>query len=169
MNRGGVTSLIWLAGSLAATSVLTAQDSAGDPARAQLDSGAVVRLRWTDGQERARLLAPLTPDSATVRYCRYPSPVCGSTTLNPVRTRPIRELTGLEIRRGSRAGHGALIGAGIGTVGGLLVLLGRGFSDQPALSTGTRIVIVASLAGAWAGLGALVGAASDDWARVPGF
>ena len=169
MNPGGMTSLICLAGSLAATPVLTAQSSAARPARVQLDSGTIVRLRWTGGRERARLLTPLAPDSATVRYCRYPSPVCGGTTLNPVRARPLRELAGLDIRRGSRAGPGALIGAGIGTVGGLLVILGQAFSDRPALSTGDQVLIVASLAGAWAGLGALVGAASDDWARVPGF
>jgi hypothetical protein len=169
MNRGGVMSLIWLAGWLVATPVLAAQDSAAKPARVQLDSGSIVRFRWTDGLERARLLAPLTPDSVTVRYCRYPSPVCGAATINPVRIKSVGELTGLEVRHGSRSGHGALVGAGIGTGLGLLGLLAYAVRDTPALSTRDQLVFVVVSAGVWAGLGALVGAASDDWARVPGF
>jgi hypothetical protein len=153
---------------LLATDGLVAQQSPQHRLeRVQLDSGTIVRLHWNDGSEPARLLAPIGPDSSMVRYCRYPSPVCGGSTLNPLRARSVRDLTGLEVRRGSRAGHGALIGAGIGTVGGLLILLGQSLSDRPAISTGEQILTVVAIAVSWAGLGALVGAASDNWASVP--
>jgi hypothetical protein len=134
---------------------------------ASLDSGTVVRFHWTDGSEKARLVAPLLRGSALVRYCRYPSSVCGESTINPPRTRPIGDLARLDVRRGSRSGRGALIGAGVGTVGGLLVLLGRGLSDAPRLSTGQQIVTVAAPAATWSVLGALIGAASDNWEPVP--
>ena len=132
-----------------------------------LDSGSVVRLHWADGREKARLLAPLEWNSTLVRYCRYPSPVCGEYTLNPPRMRPVSELTRLEVRRGSRTGRGALIGAGFGTLGGLFVLYTQGLSDGPRLSRGQQVLTVAVIAATWSGLGALIGAASDDWATAP--
>jgi hypothetical protein len=132
-----------------------------------LDSGSVVRLHWADRSEKARLLAPLGRDSALVRYCRYPSPVCGESTLNPPRVRPVRDLARLEVRRGSRTGRGALIGAGFGTLAGLLVLHTQGLSDAPHLSGNQQITTVAVLAATWGALGALIGAASDNWEAVP--
>ena len=132
-----------------------------------LDSGTVVRLHWADRSEKARLLAPLGRDSALVRYCRYPSPVCGESTLNPPRMRPVGDLARLEMRRGSRTGRGALIGAGLGTLGGLLVLHTQGLSDAPRLSGNQQIMTVGVSAAIWGGLGALIGAASDNWETVP--
>jgi hypothetical protein len=132
-----------------------------------LDSGSVVRLHWPDGREKARLLAPLEWDSTLVRYCRYPSPVCGPSTINPPRMRPVRELTRVDVRRGSRTVHGALIGAGFGTVGGLFMLWGRGLGDAPPLSSSQRALTVAAFAGVWGAFGALIGAMSDNWAAAP--
>lgn len=60
----------------------------------------------------AMLLAP-TPDSSWVWYCRYPSLVCGPSNLNPSQARFVRDLTSLEIHRGSRAGLGALVGTSL--------------------------------------------------------
>jgi hypothetical protein len=133
----------------------------------KLDSGTIVRLQWADGREKARLLAPFRWDSALVRYCRYPSPVCGESTLNPPRMRPVGDLRRVEVRRGSRTGRGALIGAGFGTLGGLLVLHTRGLSDAPALSRDEQILTLAVMAATWSALGALIGAASDNWAPAP--
>ena len=132
-----------------------------------LDSGEVVRLHWKDGTEKARLLAPLGRDSLLVRYCRYPSPVCGASTINPAKARPVGDLSRLEIRQGSRVGRGALVGAGVGAVGGLLIILGHGLSDQPALSGSTQFFAVAFSAVVWGGFGALVGSFSDNWQTVP--
>jgi hypothetical protein len=61
------------------------------PSRPALDSGTVVRLHWKDGTEKARLLSPLGPDSSLLRYCRYPSPVCGTSNLNPSQARSVRD------------------------------------------------------------------------------
>ena len=127
----------WTAGLVCclAAGPLLAQDG---PRRVVLDSGTVVRLAWPDGREKARLVAPLEPSSPDVRYCRYPSPVCGELTLNPPQARPVRDLTGIEVRRGSRTGRGALIGAGAGVLGGLAYLVGSAYGDRPAQSTGRR-------------------------------
>ncbi len=133
----------------------------------ELDSGTVVRLHWPEGREKARLLAPLRWDSGVVRYCRYPSPICGEATINPPRVRAVRNLVRLEARRGGRTKQGALIGAGIGTLGGLVVLIGHGLSDAPALGTRQRVLTVLAPAGLWSAVGALIGAASDDWEPVP--
>jgi hypothetical protein len=149
---------------LFAVTPLLAQQAPPPP---RLDSGAVVRLHWPDGSERARLLAPLGRDSVLVRYCRYPSPVCGESTLNPPQTRPAGDLARLEVRRGARTGRGALIGAGFGTLGGLLVLYNQGLSDGPRLSTDQQILTVALIAATWSALGGLIGSASDHWETVP--
>jgi hypothetical protein len=133
----------------------------------ELDSGTVVRLHWPEGREKARLLAPLRWDSGVVRYCRYPSPICGEATTNPPRVRAVGGLARLEVRQGARTKQGALIGAGIGTLGGLVILVGQGLSDAPAPNTGQQVLKVVALAGLWSALGALVGAASDDWEPVP--
>jgi hypothetical protein len=132
-----------------------------------LDSGTVVRLHWADGSEKARLLAPLGWNSALVQYCRHPSPVCGESTLNPPRMRPVGDLARLDVRRGSRAGRGALIGAEFGTLGGLIALYTHGLSDAPRLSTDQQMLTVAVIAAAWSALGALIGAASDNWEPIP--
>jgi hypothetical protein len=87
---------------LFAVTPLLAQQAPPPP---RLDSGAVVRLHWPDGSERARLLAPLGRDTVLVRYCRYPSPVCGESTLNPRRTRPVGDLARLEVRPPCRLAH----------------------------------------------------------------
>ena len=87
-------------------------------------------------------------------------------TLNPPQARPVRDLTGIEVRRGSRTGRGALIGAGAGVLGGLAYLVGSAYGDRPAQSTGEQVATVAVLAGVWSALGALIGSASDDWETV---
>jgi hypothetical protein len=132
-----------------------------------LDSSTVVRLHWRDGIEKARLIAPLRPGSSVVRYCRYPAPVCGASTINPPRARSVADLSRLEVRRGSRTGSGALVGAGVGTVGGLVILLGQALTDQPALSGSEQVLIVVVTAAVWSGLGALIGASLDNWQAVP--
>jgi hypothetical protein len=150
--------------SILAATHLAAQDI---PRQTNLDSGTVVRLHWKDGTEKARLLAPLEPASSVVQYCRYPSPACGTTNVNPSQTRSVGDLTRLDIRQGSRAGPGALVGAGVGALGGLLIIFGHSLGDLPASSTGEQVLTVALLAGVWSGLGALVGTSLDDWEAVP--
>lgn len=135
-----------------------------DPVR--LDSGTVVRLHWNDGTEKARLLAPLGKDSL-VRFCGYPASSCGSTSLNPVRVRPLSELSSLELRRGAQTGRGALIGAGVGAAGGLLLLLSYSLSDRLAPSVSEQVLTVGFTTAVWSGLGALVGASLDNWEAVP--
>lgn len=134
---------------------------------AGLDSGTVVRLHWNDATEKATLLAPLGRDSSLVRYCRYPSPVCGASTINPAKARPVGDLSRLEIRRGNRVGRGALIGAGVGAVCGVLILLGHALSEGAPMSGSEQVLAVAFSAAVGGGFGALVGSFSDNWQAVP--
>jgi hypothetical protein len=150
---------------LAATSLSAQQIDTAGFNRIQLDSGAVVRFHWRNGSEKARLLAPISRGSSEARYCRYPAPSCGS-DVNPVRARPLSALNGLDIRRGSRAGRGALVGGAAGLAGGLLIILGESLSDRPADDV-PPVVLVAYLTGVWAGLGALIGLSLDNWKAVP--
>lgn len=150
--------------SLLAALPLLAQD-AHQPV--SLDSGTVVRLFWIDGSEKARLLSPFSWDTPLLRFCRYPSPVCGDSPLNPTRVRPVEALTRLDVRHGSRTGRGALIGAGFGMLGGVFVINIRGLGDVPPLSTGQQILTVAGTTAVWSVIGALIGAASDNWQTVP--
>jgi hypothetical protein len=149
---------------LTAAPLAEAQQVAGP---ATLDSGTVVRLHWAAGKQKATLLAPLGPKSPTVRYCIYPSNVCGESTLNPPVTRPVAELTRVDVRRGTAARRGALTGAAAGAAGGLLFLLGQALRDAPAMSTGQQVAEVAASASVWGGIGALIGAAGDNWEPVP--
>jgi hypothetical protein len=158
---------LWMAALLGILAALPLHaQKAGHPVR--LDSGTVVRLRWLDGREKAVLLAPLDPDSAMVRYCRYPSPVCGESTINPPRARSIDQLAGVDVRRGSHTVRGALIGAGAGTIGTLAILwVARGLGDVPQRSSSQEAGALAVAAAVWGGIGALIGATSDKWRAAP--
>lgn len=134
--------------------------------RIQIDSGTVVRFHWRNGSEKARLLAPLGPGSSAARYCRYPAPSCGS-DVNPARARPLNDLSRLDIRHGSRAGRGALLGAAGGLAGGLLIILGYGLSDRLAPTASEQVLIVGGVTLVWTGLGTLIGASFDNWKEVP--
>jgi hypothetical protein len=82
-------------------------------------------------------------------------------------SRPVTELTRLDVRHGTTARRGALTGAAAGAVGGLLFLLGQALRDAPAMSTGQQVAAVAASTVAWGGIGALIGAAGDNWEPVP--
>jgi hypothetical protein len=129
-----------------------------------LDSATVVRLHWTDGREKARLLAPLGPGTVLIRYCRYPSPVCGESTINPPRSRSPRDLTRVDLRRGSQTMRGALIGAGFGALVTIATLrLADAIGDAPRQTDGQQVLTVVTAAGVWGAIGALIGAHSDRW------
>jgi hypothetical protein len=147
---------------------LTAQETSPKVAhdRIGLDSGTVVRFHWINGTEKAMLLAPFGPESSLVRYCRYPAPACGTSDLNPSRARSLSDLSRLEVRQGSQVGRGALIGAGVGALGGLLLILGYSLSDRVAPSTSEQVLTVGLTTAVWSGLGALIGASLDSWEPV---
>jgi hypothetical protein len=140
----------------------------GSPVTQPLDSGTVVRLMWQKEPARVgRLLAPLQPASDSVVYCRYPGPPCSSSPSSGREVRLTAELTRVEISHGSRAGRGALIGAGIGVA---VLGLGRiAFADQdsPAPATGQRVAGAITFVALSAGVGALIGRGSRQWTLAP--
>jgi len=92
------------------------------PLSQALDSGTVVRLIWGEGPKRTgRLVARLTPESEVVVYCRYPGPPCAQGFTVRPESRRARELRSVEVRRGDRAGRGAIIALGVG-----IAILGLG-------------------------------------------
>jgi hypothetical protein len=151
---------------LTATSLSAQQIDTADFGRIHLDSGTVVRFHWQNGPEKARLLAPLVPGSSKAHYCGYPAPSCGS-DLNPARARSLSDLNRLDIRQGSRAGRGALVGGAAGLAGSLLLVLGESLSDRPVSDDVPRVVFVGTITAVWTGLGALIGASLDNWKAVP--
>jgi hypothetical protein len=148
-----------------ATSPLVAQEV---PISQSLDSGTVVRLGWSAGPKRiGQLLAPLTLQSASVVYCRYPGPPCGQGRASNAEVGPVGELVSVEVRRGDRSGRGALLGAGLGLA---VLSLGRwafADADSPAPWTGERVAGAATVVGLAAGIGALVGRGSARWVAAP--
>jgi hypothetical protein len=138
------------------------------PVTQSLDSGWVVRLMWQKEPARVgKLLAPLQPASDSVAYCRYPGPACSSSSTSGMEIRSTANLTRVEISHGSRAGRGALIGAGIGVA---VLGLGRiAFADQdsPAPWTGERVAGAITFVALSAGVGALIGRGSTRWMLAP--
>ena len=162
-----VSSSAVLLTSLMATSLAAQQiDTTFSSSRILLDSGTVVRFQWQTGSEKARLLAPLGPGSSEARYCRYPAPSCSS-DVNPPRARSLHDLKRLDVRHGSRAGRGALVGGAAGLAGSLLIILGESLSDRPAQDDIPRVFLVGTITLVWTGLGALIGASLDNWKAVP--
>jgi hypothetical protein len=145
-----------------------AASAQGVPVTQPLDSGSVVRLMWHREPPRVgKLLAPLQSASDSVAYCRYPGPACSSTSTSGMEIRPTADLTRVEISHGSRAGRGALIGAGVGVA---VLGLGRlAFADQdsPAPWTGERVAGAITFVGISTGVGALIGRGSTRWMLAP--
>jgi hypothetical protein len=138
------------------------------PVSQPLDSGTVVRLGWREGSKRiGRLVAPLTPESDAVIYCRYPGSPCASGWSFSPETRPARDLLSVEVRRGGRAGRGAILGLGVGIA---TLALGRwafADADSPAPLTGQRAAGAVTFVALAAGIGALIGRGSTRWVSVP--
>jgi hypothetical protein len=161
MSRQALALLIF---GFAASSLAAQQVPVSQP----LDSGSVVRLAWREGPKRiGRLLAPLTPESDAVVYCRYPGPPCGHGWPANPEIRPARELVSVEVRHGDRAGRGAILGVGVG-----IAILGLGRwafadADSPAPLTGQRATGAAIFVALAAGIGALIGRGSARWVTVP--
>jgi hypothetical protein len=128
-----------------------------------LDSNTVIRVRLRTGlREKARLLADFGPDSTLLRYCRDPSTPCVRRSIRYIE-RPATDAVALEVRRGSRALTGAVIGAPIGlAIGWFAVALSENASELPG-STGKRAGIMLPVTALFAGIGALMGAGIDVW------
>jgi len=153
-----------------------------------LDSATVVRLVLARGPAfQGVLLAPLTSDAQRVvfsppaqRDCGVPRVVCRMVV-------PVGDLRAIEVRRGSHAGRGAVIGAAVGVVAGFALGLRVAggyecptFSPSPGSSASSfggwcngpsvaGVIAVTSLvSGALgAGIGTLFGLGSPAWGRAP--
>ena len=91
-----------------------------------LDSGRLVRLHLNTGETiRGRLLESFGFASATLSLCRYPAPRCRS--MEEAREIAVSEMEAIEVRIGSRARHGAVLGGSIGA--GLAALAGSGINS----------------------------------------
>jgi hypothetical protein len=134
----------------------------------RVDSGRIVRLHTATDVTVGRLLAPLSHTDSLVHFCRYPGPPC----LDPgdARAIPVAEVLHLDLRQGSAARKGALIGGIIGAVVGALGgVVTAGLTDCTHCgSAETYAVRGALLTGAvGAGIGALFGSTSLHWKVGP--
>lgn len=131
-----------------------------------LDSGRLVRLHLSTGETiRGRLLESFGFESATLSLCRYPAPRCRS--IEDARKIGASEVEVIEIRIGSRARHGAVVGGSIGA--GLGALFGSGVNslcDTPGC--GVSILLVTFLGGLQGALwGLLFGSQAVVWGPAP--
>jgi hypothetical protein len=152
--------------------------AAASPCRSQtrlvgraLDSGLVVRLFPFSGPpEAGRLVARFAPDSTTVRYCLYYAPPCRSAGDVTWRERPAATVARLQIKVGSRARRGFLIGSAACGAAWAFVSPYAGWpdwTDQPAyllLNFLGGAIVSAPTCG---GLGALIGAQQPVWGPPP--
>ena len=134
---------------------------------------------WIDPGDRVRVTAPsldLDKDVGTVAALVADTFVVELEDQADALDVPLSEVTRLEVHQGhkSRAGTGALIGAGAGAATGVTVALVDCAGDECHLDgsdvTGAVVLVLgAGGALAGAGLGALIGAAikTDRWELVP--
>jgi hypothetical protein len=147
---------------------------AGAPAlgRAQvLSSGAVdqinastrVRVRLHEGRQ-GKLYAPRA-DSTSLTYDRSEFLDRGGRLVTLPPPLSIRQLTEIQVPRGSHAGSGAKIGAGVGAGLALLaIVVCHGTICQPSTGEAAVAVVVWALLGT--GVGALIGDLSPRWHTV---
>jgi hypothetical protein len=155
MRRLGVALLLLCAARSAA-----AQDV---PVAEPLLAGTVVRLTWAGvAPVRARLIAPLREATDVVVYCRYPTPACAATPPRDTLRHATTGLVQVELRHGTQARRGAVIGALVGTVGALVVLVGTA-EQRRAGESGRAVAYVIGTGLVWGGLGALIGSGHDRW------
>lgn len=132
-----------------------------------VDSGAVVRMRFASDSIRVgKVLSAFHSDSAVLRYCPYPGLSCPPAQPHVVQTRVPSKLDALEVRVGSRAERGALIGAGVGAgvlALGAVLLQGVGGDGEVQMRPVTRVFAVVSVIAVSATVGALIGSAKDRW------
>jgi hypothetical protein len=133
------------------------------PLTVPLPAGTVVRLTWAGAVPvRARLLAPLRQGADVVVYCRYPTPGCAGTPPRDTLRHAIAGLAQVELRRGTQARRGAVVGALVGAAGALVVLVGTA-EQRRAGESGRAVAYVLGSGLVWGGLGALIGSGHDRW------
>jgi len=143
-----------------------------------LDSATVVRLLLVRGPAfQGVLLAPLTPDAQRVVFSPPAHRDCGVPRVMCRLEVPIADVRAVEVRRGSRAGRGAVIGTALGVVAGFVLGLQVADADYCVTSVGGGcdgpsdagiIAFTTLLSGALgAGIGTLFGLGSPAWERAP--
>ncbi|MGH7673693.1 MAG: hypothetical protein ACREMV_00350 [Gemmatimonadales bacterium] len=135
---------------------------------APLDRGTVVRLHLFSGAtEAVRLVAPFEPASVALTYCPFNARPCGPAP-DPLRvTRPAADVERMDVRVGSKAGEGFLIGAALGLALGVAsARLSGGLCE---CRTGSSDDVLYPIAGTlvWGGIGALLGSGSSRWGPAP--
>jgi|SRR5579859_1678370 len=143
---------------------LAAQDAAPLPV---LDSGAIVRFQLRSGnQASGKLLAPFARDSTRFRFCTYPAPPCGVGG-DRYHEQLASDLVGVDVRRGTKAVPGLVLGAALGVgVGFAAVSFDESMSEH-TLSTFGKVKVVGIATLIVAGLGWMIGGGIDEWGTAP--
>lgn len=139
-----------------------------------LDSAAAVRVLLVGGGAvQGVLLAPLGPDATAIAFAPPPHRACGVPRALCRFELPAAEVRAVQVQRGAHTGRGALIGAGIGALAGLM--LGFAVADYDTCVTvpgggcdGPSDVAIVSLTtvlgtALGAGVGAVFGLGSPRW------
>jgi hypothetical protein len=131
-----------------------------------LDSGVVVQVRLGAGaREAGRLVTPFAPDSTALRYCPWPARPCAVGDDRYI-VRPASTVLALEVRRGSYARVGAVIGTALGVLVGVFLATGGVSTDTGSTATLRGVPLVLSATASVAGVGAfgaMIGSAFSRW------
>jgi hypothetical protein len=133
-----------------------------------LDSATAVRLRLTDGRRvTGRLVRPFGPDSTRFVYCPGQRARCPAEGAGAVRHTPASDVTRVETRRGSRASHGAALGAvgAVAAASAFCAVTDTGGCDPAKGGFFSYVLLPAALVGA--GVGAIVGGSIAVWGPAP--
>jgi uncharacterized protein YcfJ len=144
-----------------------------------LDSATVVRLVLVRGPAfQGMLLAPLTPDAQQVVFAPPAQRDCGVPRIVCRMAVPVADVRTIELRQGSHAGRGAVMGAVIGVFAGFVVGMqvkewdycrttspGGGCGGPSDVGVIAFTTLVSGAFGA--GLGTLFGLGSPAWERAP--
>ncbi|MCA9764264.1 MAG: hypothetical protein KC544_14175 [Gemmatimonadetes bacterium] len=133
-----------------------------------VDSGLVVRAWVGSVAARGRLLMPMHVATDSVAYCRFPGPPC----VAPVQPHQVgwfhpREFDHLDVQVGTKARHGAWVGAVSGglVIGGLAAAF-SGFCEYRCPSD-TEVLFKGLVGGGLVGglVGALIGSGFPRFER----
>jgi hypothetical protein len=147
---------------LGCATTLTAQRM---PLSQPLDSGVVVRLRLGAGtRETGRLVTPFAPDSSVFRYCRWPPGSCAVGDAQYTE-RPASSVLALEVRLGSRARAGAVVGTVFGVLVGGFVASGGVETETGSINRLRGLPLVLSAVGSVIAVGAFGALIGDGFSR----
>ena len=151
---------------LAGAPVLASAQELGSEIVGQINASSKARVRLIEGP-RATLYSPKA-DSTSLGFKRGEFVNHAGSVVQLSQPLQVAQVAEIQVAKGSNAGKGAMIGAGIGAALALIAIAASSSEDNSYYSPSTGEyasgVVVLTLVGS--GIGALIGSASTRWKPV---